>query len=56
MRYAFGIIRLAQGIDLVPVAMGLFGLAEVLAVAERAGGLPQMPRIKLRELFPTLVE
>jgi len=55
-RYTFGIIQLAQGIDLVPVAMGLFGMAEVMIIAEKAGGLPQVTSVRLRELFPTLSE
>ena len=45
-----------QGIDIVPVAVGLFGVAEVLSVAEQAGGLPQIMSVKLRELFPTREE
>jgi putative tricarboxylic transport membrane protein len=45
-RFTFGIVPLMQGIDLIPVAMGLFG------VAEQAGGLPQISSIRLRELFP----
>ena len=36
--------------------MGLFGMAEVLLVAERAGGLPQIKSVGLRELFPTREE
>lgn len=55
-RYAFGIVSLMQGINLIPVAMGLFGIAEVLCVAEQAGGLPQIAGIKLRELFPNKSE
>jgi putative tricarboxylic transport membrane protein len=51
-RFTFGIIPLMQGIDLIPVAMGLFGVAEVFLVAEQAGGLPQISSIRLRELFP----
>lgn len=55
-RYTFGYMPLSQGIELVPVAMGLFGMAEVLLVAERAGGLPQIAKVRLRELFPTRAE
>ena len=36
-RYTFGVIEMMQGVTLVPVAVGLFGLAEVLLVAEQAG-------------------
>lgn len=55
-RYTAGIIQLAQGIELVPVVMGLFGVAEVLSVAEQSGGLPQIGKMKFRELFPTRPE
>jgi putative tricarboxylic transport membrane protein len=55
-RYTFGVLGLAQGIDLVVVAMGLFGMSELLTVAESAGGMPQAIRVKLRDLFPTSAE
>jgi putative tricarboxylic transport membrane protein len=55
-RYCFGSVQLTQGIELVPVAMGLFGMAEVLLVAEEAGGLPHLMTVRWRELFPTMAE
>ena len=55
-RYCFGSVQLTQGIELVPVAMGLFGMAEVLLVAEEAGGLPHLTAVRWRELFPTMAE
>jgi putative tricarboxylic transport membrane protein len=55
-RYTFGLTELAQGIELVPVIMGLYGIAEVLCVAEEAGGLPQIVKTKFKELFPTREE
>jgi putative tricarboxylic transport membrane protein len=55
-RYTMGIVNLTRGIELVPVVMGLFGVAEVLSVAEKAGGLPQIIKVKFKELFPTLEE
>jgi putative tricarboxylic transport membrane protein len=55
-RYVFGVLALMQGIDIVPVAMGLFGVAEVLCVAEQQGGLPQITRVRFRELFPSKEE
>ena len=55
-RYTFGIIELTQGIELVPVVMGLFGVAEVLTVAEASTGLPEVIKTKFRELFPTREE
>jgi putative tricarboxylic transport membrane protein len=55
-RFTYGIYRLSQGIDIIPVIMGLFGIAEVLSVAEQAGGLPQALRVKFGELFPNRSE
>ncbi len=55
-RYAFGQVQLMQGVELVPVAMGLFGVAEVLLVVERAGGMPRVTSVRLRELFPNAQE
>src|SRR5918999_4223620 len=34
-RYGFGIVQMMDGIDFLPVAIGLFGLGEVLAGAEQ---------------------
>jgi len=55
-RFTFHIIELAQGIDLVPVVMGLFGIAEVLVIAEESSGIPEIVKTRFRELFPTRKE
>jgi putative tricarboxylic transport membrane protein len=55
-RFTFGQVELSQGIELVPVAMGLYGMAEVLMIAERITGIPEIIKVKIRELFPTVVE
>ncbi len=55
-RFTFGQVELSQGIEIVPVAMGLYGMAEVLMIAERITGIPDMIKVKFRELFPTIVE
>jgi putative tricarboxylic transport membrane protein len=55
-RYTFGWLQLAAGIDLIPVVIGLYGLAEVMLVAERSGGLPRLASFRYRELFPTRQE
>lgn len=52
-RFTFGVVELQGGIGLVPVVMGLYGIAEVLSVAEQAGGLPSIRAIRWRELFPS---
>src|SRR5712691_972835 len=54
-RFAYGVVELGDGIGVVPVAVGLFGLAEILATA----GLPTPPEVikpKLRELLPSRQE
>jgi len=35
-RFSFGILPLQEGLDFVPLAMGLFGIAEILVNTERA--------------------
>lgn len=54
-RFNYGIRDLADGLGIVPVAVGLFGLAEILISAEQAiSRAVQKP--KLRELLPTRPE
>ena len=51
-RYSFGIAELGDGIGIVPVAVGLFGLGEILSTpSARVAGKILSP--KLRELLPT---
>jgi putative tricarboxylic transport membrane protein len=54
-RFSYGIIELGDGIGIVPVAVGLFGLSEILLTA----GQPTPPAIQrptLRQLIPSKVE
>jgi len=53
-RFTFGIPALADGISLVALAMGLFGVAEILSTVS-SGTLPQLEktRITLRSMLPT---
>jgi putative tricarboxylic transport membrane protein len=54
-RFSYGLVALGDGIGVVPVAVGLFGISEILATA----GSPQRPEIlkpKLRDLLPTAEE
>lgn len=53
VRFTFGSESLVEGIGLIPVAMGLYGISEVLTIAERITGMPGVIKVKLRELFPT---
>jgi putative tricarboxylic transport membrane protein len=54
-RYSFDIPELGDGIGIVPVAVGLFGLGEILATPSKHV-VGQLIRPKLRELFPTRAE
>jgi putative tricarboxylic transport membrane protein len=51
-RFTFGPTVLMDGIDLVPVAVGLFGISEVLRLAGQPHGATQAARVRLRELYP----
>ncbi len=54
-RFSYGLIELGDGIGIVPVAVGLFGLSEILLTA----GQPTPPAIQrptLRQLIPSLDE
>ena len=55
-RFTFGSVQLAQGVDLVPVIMGLYGVAEVLALAEEGIRRTQIASVRLREMLPTRTE
>ena len=52
-RFTFGILDLADGIDLVPVIMGLFGIAEVLVNIEQ-NAEREVFKTKIKNLLPTL--
>jgi len=54
-RFSYGIVALGDGIGVVPVAVGLFGIAEILATA----GNPVRPEVmkpKLKDLLPSRQE
>jgi putative tricarboxylic transport membrane protein len=55
-RFTFGWLVLGQGIELVPVIMGLYGVAEVLVLVEQGVWRAKVARVRLRELFPTVGE
>jgi len=54
-RYSFDIPELGDGIGIVPVAVGLFGLGEILATPSRQV-TGEVIRPKLRELWPSREE
>jgi putative tricarboxylic transport membrane protein len=55
-RFTFGSVQLSQGLDLVPVIMGLYGVAEILLIIEGGLGKTLIPSVKLRDMFPTREE
>jgi putative tricarboxylic transport membrane protein len=55
-RFTFGSVQLAQGVDLVPVIMGLYGVAEVLLLAEEGVKRASIAVVRWRELLPTREE
>jgi putative tricarboxylic transport membrane protein len=54
-RFSYGVIELADGIGIVPVAVGLFGLSEILLTAGQATP-PPAQRPTLRQLVPSREE
>jgi putative tricarboxylic transport membrane protein len=55
-RFTFGSTQLSQGIELVPVIMGLYGVAEVLLIAESGVRKTHIATVRLRELLPSRAE
>ncbi len=51
-RYTFGIMSISDGIDLVPMLMGLFGIGEILHNLESKGGAT-LVSAKIGSLFPS---
>ena len=54
-RFAYGVTELGDGIGVVPVAVGLFGLAEILLTAGQTTP-PAVIRPRLRDLLPSRQE
>jgi|TARA_R110002126_G_scaffold86592_1_gene209083 putative tricarboxylic transport membrane protein len=57
-RLTFGILELTDGVSLIAVAMGMFGVAEVLTKMELgSGGSTEKPnpiKLRLRDMLPSL--
>lgn len=52
-RFTFGISDLGQGVEFLPVAMGLFGIAEVMLSVVEKEDTGELIKIKMRDLLPT---
>ncbi|MCL4515852.1 MAG: tripartite tricarboxylate transporter permease [Firmicutes bacterium] len=55
-RFTFGIRELGQGVEFLPVAMGLFGIAEVMINAAQKDEIAEVIKVKLRDLLPKVQE
>lgn len=58
IRFGMGIRSLMDGIDLAPMAMGMFGMAEVFSLVERGRGSAAFLgiRTRLREILPNRMD
>ncbi len=54
-RFSYGLVELGDGIGVVPVAVGLFGISEILATAGQATP-PEVQKPRLRDLLPSREE
>lgn len=54
-RFTFGRMELFSGIDFIPVAMGVFGIAEIIVASEEKVNLEGLKNVDLRwrKLFPS---
>ena len=52
-RYTFGLLELRDGVSLVAIAMGLFGVAEVIASVRHATTRTTVQRVTMRAMIPT---
>jgi putative tricarboxylic transport membrane protein len=55
-RFTFGTESLALGFDLVPVALGLYGMSELLQVLQTRKGFPKAESVRIRDMVPTRAE
>lgn len=55
-RFTFGTASLLDGIELIPVLMGLFGLSEVFSLISAPSDSIGVLNVKFKELYPTKAE
>lgn len=55
-RFTYGVTELGQGLEFLPVAMGVFGIAEVLAAVQEGQALRRAAPVRLKELLPSREE
>jgi len=52
-RFTFGYFPLIAGLELTAIAIGLFGIAEILRTIEAKESLPKIMRIRVRDMLPS---
>ena len=55
-RFTFGFEKLMLGIDFLPIAMGFFGVSEILNIALEKYVAPEVRRVRLKDLYPSKEE
>ena len=55
-RFTFGFNDLSQGIDLVPLVVGLYGVTEIMFLVESIKSQPLPVPVRLRDMLPTREE
>ena len=55
-RFTFGWDELMMGIEFLPIAMGFFGISEILNIALEKYARPEVRKVRLRDLYPTREE
>jgi len=55
-RFTFGWNNLMLGIDFLPIAMGFFGVSEILNIALEKYVKPEVNKVRLKDLYPSRQE
>jgi putative tricarboxylic transport membrane protein len=55
-RFSFGVDELMMGVEFLPVAVGLFGVAEIIVTSIAPYVPPALEKIRLRDLYPNREE
>ncbi|MCE5282020.1 MAG: tripartite tricarboxylate transporter permease [Deltaproteobacteria bacterium] len=55
-RFVFGFEDLTQGIEFLPIAMGFFGMTELLCLAIETYAPPVVQKIRMRDMYPNQEE
>jgi putative tricarboxylic transport membrane protein len=53
IRFTFGAMDLIAGLELVAIAIGLFGVAEIFRLVENRQAVPKVVRVRVRDMLPS---